>query len=371
MQSREVRMRRDHQSTTLLLQPPHIVERPHVVYGVAWKVQQQHVTAFDGALDPWNEDDSPLGSPRSEWLNIELTIVECDSQRVVSERCGAIDQLVSRIRDPINWIVAGMNMKIDLEHAKDYSQIASELRRGRHTEELRLDFLIFPQRHGIRRVDDLPFAHNMNVIGYLYCKSGILLGQEDRSAVILQTTDDGRDFSDDDRRQPLCRLIHDEQQRHRDQCTSNREHLLLAPAELVAAVMPALGEPREYRENLFEIPTTIGTRRRASVRLTGSSRCGDFEVLPHRQRRKNPAPLRNEAYPELMDPVCRQTRDVGPVEHNATGPRGREANQRTAQRGLAYAVAPEHGRYGPLVGAEGDPLQHMTLAVVGVHVADV
>jgi hypothetical protein len=25
---------------------------------------------------------------------------------------------VRRIRNPINWIVAGMNMKIDLEHAK-------------------------------------------------------------------------------------------------------------------------------------------------------------------------------------------------------------------------------------------------------------
>ena len=283
VQSWEVWMRRDHQSTALLLQPPHIVERSHMVNSVAWKVQQQHVTAFDGALDPWNEDDAPLGGPRGEWLDIELTIVECNSQRVVSKRCGAIDQLVSRIRDPINWIVAGVNMKIDLEHAKDYSQIAPELRRGRHTEKLRLDFLIFPKRHGIRRVDDLPLAHNMNVIGYLYCKSGVLLGQENRSAVLLQTTDYGRDFRHDDRRQPLCRLIHDQQQRHRHQCTSNREHLLLAPAELVAAVMPALGQPREYRENPFEVPTTSALDAvPPCVRLTGRSRL--------RRSRGSPAP---------------------------------------------------------------------------------
>ena len=178
-------MRRDHESIVLLFQPPHIAERSHTGNGIPREVQKQHVAAFDSALDPWNQDNATLGGPRGKRLHIELAIVERNGQRVVSKRCGAIDQLVSRIRNPINWIVAGMNMKIDLEHAKDYSQIAPELRRGRHTEELRFDFLIFPQRHGIRRVDYLPLAHNMNVIGYLYCKSGILLGQENRSAALL------------------------------------------------------------------------------------------------------------------------------------------------------------------------------------------
>ena len=46
----------------ILFQPPHIVERSHMVNSIAWKVQQQHVTAFDGALDPWNQDNAALGA---------------------------------------------------------------------------------------------------------------------------------------------------------------------------------------------------------------------------------------------------------------------------------------------------------------------
>ena len=72
----KVRMRRDHESTVILFQPPHIVERSHMVNSIAWKIQQQHVTAFDGALDSWNEDHTALCSPRGEWLHIELAIVE-------------------------------------------------------------------------------------------------------------------------------------------------------------------------------------------------------------------------------------------------------------------------------------------------------
>ena len=106
------------------------------------------------------------------------------------------------------------------------------------------------------------------------------------------------------------------------------------------------------------------------LRRTGRSRCGDFKVLPHRQRRKDPAPLRNEAHPELMDPVCGQTRDVGPVEHNATGPRGREPTSERHSVVLPTPLRPSTAVTVPCR-REGDPLQHMTLAVVGVHVADV
>ena len=90
----------------------------------------------------------------------------------------------------------------------------------------------------------------------------------------------------------LRRLVHDHEHRIGHQRATDREHLLLAAAQLVAPVMPALLEPREQLEH-----TADAGRRRA----------GNREVLVHGQRREHPAPLRHEAEMHAVDPVRRHT----------------------------------------------------------------
>ena len=75
------------------------------------------------------------------------------------------------------------------------------------------------------------------------------------------------------RRQPFGRLVHDQQVGIRHQRPRDRQHLLLAAAQLVAAIVPPLGEPREHREDLLEIPAVaaLGARDRAAARRAGAA----------------------------------------------------------------------------------------------------
>ena len=65
-----------------------------------------------------------------------------------------------------------------------------------------------------------------------------------------------------------------------------------------------------------------------------------------------------------------ETCDVDAVEHHATAARRRQPGKRSAQRRLADTVPPENGRNLAALGAEGDTLQHMAVAVVRVEVED-
>jgi len=56
----------------------------------------------------------------------------------------------------------------------------------------------------------------------------VLLDEKDREALALEAADRLADLLDDDRRQPLGRLVEQEQPRAGAQDASDREHLLLA-----------------------------------------------------------------------------------------------------------------------------------------------
>ena len=62
------------------------------------------------------------------------------------------------------------------------------------------------------------------------------------------------DLGDDDRREPLGRLVHDQQRGFASSARRDREHLLLAAGELPAAIGLALGQAREGRVDALDRP---------------------------------------------------------------------------------------------------------------------
>ena len=100
---------------------------------------------------------------------------------------------------------------------------------------------------------------------------------------------------DDDRREPLERLIQQQEPRVGHQGARDGEHLLLAARELVALVRAPLGEAREELEHLGQIP---GARLRR-----------DREVFLHGERGEDLALLRDPADAEARAAMRRKACD--------------------------------------------------------------
>ena len=108
-------MGRDYQARLLSLQTSEVVERSNVLRA-APEIEQERMTAFDRALHSRNQNDSPVGGVVGKWTDIELAFVERDRERVITERCRAIDQLRHRVWNPIDGIVRRVRVELDLQH---------------------------------------------------------------------------------------------------------------------------------------------------------------------------------------------------------------------------------------------------------------
>ena len=109
--------------------------------------------------------------------------------------------------------------------------------------------------------------------------------------------DGAPDLLGDQRRQPLGRLVDEDQVGVGHQRAADRQHLLLAAGELVAAVAAPLGEAREQRENPLQRPpappVAPGRRRhdRGSRPPTARRRCRAPRARRRRRRARSfPAP---------------------------------------------------------------------------------
>ena len=205
----------------------------------------------------------------------------------------------------------------------------------------------------------------MHVVGDLHREGGVLLGQQDRRPLVSEPSDDAGHLGDEHRGQAFGRLVHDEHHRPRHERACDGQHLLFAAAQLVSPVAAALGQAGEHRKHLIEVPAR---RARRPGRLGPRRPDRDRQVLVDRQRRKDPTALRDEADAHVKNAMRRQPGDLHAVEEHAARTRGRQADNRAAQRRLPDAVPAEDRGDTALLHVKRDALEHMAVAVVGVHI---
>src|SRR5215510_8207687 len=197
-----------------------------------------------------------------------------------------------------------------------------------HAQVARLDLLVAEQLLRPGLVHDPALAHEIDVIGDAEREGQILLDDEDRRTTGLELPDDASELSDQERRQPLGRLVHQEDVGIADQRAPAGQHLLLAARELVATIAQTLTQPGKEVERPREAPARA---------VAGP--LADRQMLADRERREDAAALRHQAHPAARDLVGRQTRDVLAAQQDAAAARRREADDRAHERGLADAVA--------------------------------
>jgi len=112
------------------------------------------------------------------------------------------------------------------------------------------------------------------------------------------------DVVDDPRRQPVGRLVEQQQPGVAEQRSPDREHLLLAAGQLVPAVAAAVRQPREQVVDALARPGAVTGRRPRR----------DAEVLLDGQRREDAPPLRDQSDARPRDDVRRRPGQLAAVE---------------------------------------------------------
>ena len=87
---------------------------------------------------------------------------------------------------------------------------------------------------------------------------GILLHQQHRNPLPLQSADDRKNLVDQDRRKPHRRLVEQDQFRFRHQCAAHRQHLLLSARQVAARDISLFSEYRKGRIDTLDIDRDIG-----------------------------------------------------------------------------------------------------------------
>src|SRR5882762_3536956 len=184
----------------------------------------------------------------------------------------------------------------------------------------------------------------------------VLVDHQDRLAGRLQRGEASPDLLTHQRREPLGRLVEDEQVRIGHERPADGEHLLLAAREPAAEVVHALGEPGEEHQHLGERPR-VG--RCAAV---SSER---DQVLPHAQVGEDLASLGNQRDTAARDAVGALPLDALAAEADGSAPRRGETHDRAHRRRLSHAVAPEQRRHFAGADREVDAEQHLARSVGG------
>src|SRR5204862_76207 len=96
---------------------------------------------------------------------------------------------------------------------------------------------------------DLALVHDVMAVGDRQGGTQVLLDQEHRKALALEIVEHRDDLLDDHGRQPLGRLVEQEQRRIEHERARDRKHLLLAAGELKAEVALARTQARKQLEN--------------------------------------------------------------------------------------------------------------------------
>jgi hypothetical protein len=186
---------------------------------------------------------------------------------------------------------------------------------------------------------------------------GVLLDQDRRHAFVADDAAQRRqEFLDDDRRQPLERLVEQHDARVEHQRAADREHLLFAAGELVAEIAAPLGQAWEQGIDFVDGPAPRPRHR--------------GEILLDRERFENIALLRHPADTGMGALIGAQSGDVGAVERNGAAEIAGHAHDGVDQSGLAHAVAAQERQRLAFVERQRNIRQHHGFAVTGAKAVD-
>ena len=121
-------------------------------------------------------------------------------------------------------------------------------------------------------------------------------------------------FLHDQRRQPLRRLVQQQQLRVQQQRARDRQHLLLAAGKLPALVALAFGQARKQLVDALDGPRAGALDRH-------------LEVFVDRQVGEDAPPFRHEADAQRGDAVRRRMRGLGAEDADAAFARRRQADR--------------------------------------------
>src|SRR6185312_3760351 len=199
-------------------------------------------------------------------------------------------------------------------------------------------------RHALRRGEERgarAFMHDLAALQHDDLLGGgerlarMLLDEHDGELVlVLQALDALEHDIDDDRRQALERLVHQQHGGIAHEGAADRQHLLLAARELVAVV--------------------------ASPRRHG-------EVLVDGERAEDLALLRDPADPGARAPMRRQAAHLARAQAYRAAMQRRMPHDRRQQRRLADAVPAEHGERAARRQRQRHAFEHDRLAIAGAH----
>src|SRR5262249_34482222 len=201
---------------------------------------------------------------------------------------------------------------------------------GSDSQVSRFDLVVGPQLFRTRGIDHLALAHHVHVINQLERERGVLFDQQNGMAFLLQPRDRLPQPLDDDGREPLGRLVHDQAVRVGHEPAADGQHLLLAARERPGALAASFAQAREQRVDAFRVPAA-----------TVEAALGDHEVFLDAERGKYAPTLGHETHPAAHRLEGRNRGNIHALEQHLSSAWTIETHDRVHQCRLAYAVASE------------------------------
>src|SRR5438034_1251362 len=204
---------------------------------------------------------------------------------------------------------------------------------------------------------DLPFLDDVGAVREPPGELHVLLGQENREPAALEGGDVLRERAHDHRREPLRRLVQQEEPRVGHQRPRDRQHLLLAAGEARAALAAELPELREEPEDALDRPPAAGP-------------LADPQVLDHREVAEDPPVLRHKADAQARDLVGAEPAQRPSLVQDLASRHVYQPDDGLERRRLACAVPAEQRDDLPFPRREVHAVQHVAPTIVGVDLAE-
>src|SRR5579883_507436 len=182
----------------------------------------------------------------------------------------------------------------------------------------------------------------------------VLLDQQNREALAVQSADQGEHLLYQKRRQAERRLIEDEQLRLAHHAAADCQHLLLAARQRAGVLRPALLQAGEDGDDVVEVLLPAGAATAVAAEL---------EVLANRQVGEDAPAFRDLDEARLDDAGRAGTGDIDTVEVDPAAERTIEAAEIVVERRLAGAVAAQQRHDLAGADAEIDAAQDLDWAI--------